>query len=57
MCRYEYIYYLLEIKNDAGKILHEIEEEKVLTEFEKYREIQDKLYKSDFDKLVESSNN
>lgn len=27
-----------------------------LAEFEKYRVIQDKLYQSDFDKLIESSN-
>lgn len=27
-------------------------EEKALTEFEKYRVIQDKLYESDFDKLL-----
>lgn len=46
-----------DILKDAGKISHEIAEEKALTEFEKYRVIQDKLYKSDFDKLVESSNN
>ena len=45
-----------DILKDAGKISHEIAEEKALTEFEKYRVIQDKLYKSDFDKLVESSN-
>lgn len=30
--------------------------EKALVEFEKYRVIQDKLYQSDFDKLIESSN-
>lgn len=45
-----------DILKDAGKISHEIAEEKALAEFEKYRVIQDKLYKSDFDKLIESSN-
>ena len=44
-----------DILKDAGKISHDIAEEKALTEFEKYRVIQDKLYKSDFDKLIESS--
>lgn len=46
-----------DILKDAGKISHEIAEEKALTEFEKYRVIQDKIFKSDFDKLIESSNN
>ena len=45
-----------DILKDAGKISHEIAEEKALAEFEKYRVIQDKLYQSDFDKLMESSN-
>lgn len=45
-----------DILKDAGKISHEIAEEKALAEFEKYRVIQDKLYQSDFDKLIESSN-
>ena len=40
---------------DAGKISHEIACDKVLTEFEKYRVKQDKLYKSDFDKLLEET--
>ena len=44
------------ILKDAGKILHEIACDKALTEFEKYRIKQDKLYKSDFDLLVEESN-
>ena len=38
-----------DILNDAGKISHEIACDKALTEFEKYRIKQDKLYKSDFD--------
>lgn len=45
-----------DILKDAGKISHEIAEEKALAEFEKYRVIQDKLYQSDFDKLIENSN-
>ncbi len=44
-----------DVLKDAGKISHEIAKEKALTEFEKYRVVQDKLYKSDFDKLMESS--
>ena len=44
-----------DILKDAGKISHEIAKEKAISEFEKYRVIQDKLYKSDFDKLIESS--
>ena len=46
----------LDVLNDAGKISHEIACDKALTEFEKYRIKQDKLYKSDFDLLVEESN-
>ena len=38
---------------DAGKISHEIACDKALTEFEKYRVKQDKLYKSDFDLLID----
>ncbi len=45
-----------DILKDAGKISHEIAEEKALAEFEKYRVIQDRLYQSDFDKLIKSSN-
>ncbi len=44
-----------DILKDAGKISHEIACDKALTEFEKYRVKQDKLYKSDFDLLVEES--
>ena len=46
----------LDVLKDAGKILHEIACDKALTEFEKYRIKQDKLYKSDFDLLVEEIN-
>ena len=42
-----------DILKDVGKISHEIACDKALTEFEKYRVKQDKLYKSDFDKLLE----
>ena len=45
----------LDILKDAGKISHEIACDKALTEFEKYRIKQDKLYKSDFDLLIEES--
>lgn len=46
-----------DVLKDAGKISHEIAKEKAISEFEKYRVIQDKLYKSDFDKLIESCEN
>ena len=42
-----------DILKDAGKISHEIACDKALTEFEKYRIKQDRLYKSDFDLLLE----
>ena len=45
----------LDVLKDADKILHEIARDKALTEFEKYRIKQDKLYKSDFDLLIEES--
>ena len=44
-----------DILKDAGKISHEIARDKALTEFEKYRIKQDKLYKSDFDLLLEET--
>ena len=44
----------LDVLKDAGKISHEIACDKALTEFEKYRVKQDKLYKSDFDILLEN---
>lgn len=48
----------LDVLKDAGKISHEIAEEKALSEFEKYRIIQDKKFESDFDKfLLETKNN
>ena len=42
-----------DILKDAGKISHEIACDKTLCEYEKYRVKQDKLYKSDFDLLLE----
>ena len=44
-----------DILKDAGKISHEIACDKALTEFEKYRVKQDKLYKLDFVLLMEES--
>jgi hypothetical protein len=44
-----------EILSDSGKITNEIAKEFAETEFEKYRIIQDKLFQSDFDKLVKKS--
>lgn len=46
-----------DILKDAGKISHEIACDKALTEFEKYRVVQDRLYKSDFDKLLLEAEN
>ena len=45
-----------DILKDAGKISHDIACDKALTEFEKYRIKQDRLYKSDFDLLLEEAN-
>ncbi len=45
----------LDILKDAGKISHEIACDKALSEFERYRIKQDKLYKSDFDLLLEET--
>ena len=41
-----------EILKDGGKITKKIADEKAITEFEKYRVVQDKEYLSDFDKLL-----
>lgn len=46
-----------DILKDAGKISHEIAKDKALTEFEKYRVVQDKLFESDFDKLLNNTQN
>lgn len=45
-----------EILSDKGKVTAEIAKAFAESEFEKYRVIQDSLYKSDFDKLIEESN-
>lgn len=42
----------LDVLRDAGKISHEIAVDKALSEFEKYRITQDKLFESDFDKFI-----
>lgn len=42
----------LDVLRDAGKISHEIACDKALSEFEKYRVIQDKIFESDFDKFI-----
>jgi hypothetical protein len=41
-----------DILQDAGKITKKIADEKAFTEFEKYRIVQDRLFMSDFDKLL-----
>ena len=41
-----------EILKNAGKITKQIAEEHALSEFEKYRVVQDRLFMSDFDKLL-----
>ena len=51
----QFIRWTTYILKNAGKISHEIACDKALTEFEKYRIKQDKLYKSDFDLLLEES--
>lgn len=47
----------LEVLQDTGKITAEIAKDYAETEFEKYRIIQDRLYKSDFDKYISESEN
>ncbi|WP_323585984.1 virulence RhuM family protein [Aliarcobacter butzleri] len=41
-----------EILKDSGKITKKIADEKAISEFEKYRVIQDRLFMSDFDRLL-----
>ena len=41
-----------EILKDSGKITKKIANEKAISEFEKYRVVQDRLFMSDFDKLL-----
>ena len=45
-----------EILNDAEKVTAALAKEHAESEFEKYRIIQDRLYKSDFDKFLELEN-
>lgn len=45
-----------EILNDAGRVAAALAKEHAESEFEKYRIIQDRLYKSDFDKFLELEN-
>lgn len=45
-----------EILNNNGKVSHEIAKAFAESEFEKYRIVQDRLYKSDFDNLIELGN-
>jgi len=42
-----------EILQNAGKITAQIAKDYALSEYEKYRVVQDRLYKSDFDRLLE----
>ena len=44
-----------DILDNPGKISMEIATKHALTQFEKYRVVQDKLYKNDFDKLLEET--
>jgi hypothetical protein len=46
-----------EVLTDAGKVSAEVARVLALTEFEKYRVIQDKIFESDFDKVVKKVNN
>ncbi|MFY9099587.1 virulence RhuM family protein [Aliarcobacter cryaerophilus] len=41
-----------EILKDSGKITKKIDNEKAISEFEKYRVVQDRLFMNDFDKLL-----
>ena len=43
-----------EVLKNAGSISAKIAKDFALSEFEKYRVVQDRLYKSDFDKLLEN---
>jgi hypothetical protein len=46
-----------ELLNNAGKISTQIAQQHAITEWEKYRIIQDKLYESDFDRFLQLENN
>jgi hypothetical protein len=44
-----------EVLQDAGRVTAELAKEFAESEFEKYRIVQDRLFKSDFDKLLEAT--
>jgi len=44
-----------EILQDAGKVTAEIAQAHAESEFEKYRIVQDRLFESDFDRVVQAS--
>lgn len=44
-----------ELLKNAGSITQEIAKQHAESEFEKYRVVQDRLFKSDFDKLLEKT--
>ena len=44
-----------DVLQDSGKVTAEIAKAHAESEFEKYRIVQDRLFKSDFDKLLEST--
>jgi hypothetical protein len=46
-----------ELLNNAGKISMKIAQQHAVTEWEKFRIIQDKLYESDFDRFLQLENN
>jgi hypothetical protein len=41
-----------EILQDSGKVTKKLADEYAISEFEKYRVVQDRLFMSDFDKLL-----
>lgn len=43
-----------DILDTSGKVTAEVAKAFALTEFEKYRIVQDRLFRSDFDKMLES---
>ena len=44
----------LEVLQDAGRVSAEIAKAHAISEFEKYRVVQDRLYESDFDKQIKA---
>ena len=46
-----------EILQDAGRVSAEIAKAHAISEFEKYRVVQDRLYESDFDKQIKALEN